>query len=350
MVQEDPMKITMGCYQSVSFIHGGPRVQILRTKNELEKLGVEVMLFEPWGKPSQLQCDIFHLFSANLGTFHLARNLRTQLFPIVTSPIFFTQRSPGGVRTALAVEHALKRIRAGIWTDYGFTEQICQWSSAVLPNTHDESHLIEKGLGIPAEKISVVPNGVDARFEFGDPLLFKKKYGIDKFILNVGHIGPARKNVLKLIRALKTIDHPAVIIGQVIGSEGEQCLKEAAENKNILIIPGLENESEMLASAFAASDVFVLPSLFETPGIAALEAGLAGSKIVITPFGGTREYFGNMARYVSPHSVDSIRRGILAALGDARTTTLQNHIKEKYLWKTVAEQTLGVYKSVLKKR
>ena len=123
----------------------------------------------------------------------------------------------------------------------------------------------------------------------------------------MGHIGPARKNVLGLIRALRTIDHPAVIIGKIIGKEGEQCLKEAAENKNILIIPGLENESEMLASAYAACDVFALPSLFETPGIAALEAALAGSKIVITPHGGTREYFGTMAHYVDPHSVDSIR-------------------------------------------
>jgi len=43
----------------------------------------------------------------------------------------------------------------------------------------------------------------------------------------------------------------------------------------------------MLASAYAACDVFVLPSMFETPGIAALEAGLAGAKIVITKYGGT---------------------------------------------------------------
>jgi Glycosyltransferase len=341
------MKITMACYQSVSLIHGGPRVQILRTKSELEKLGVEVALFQPWESPSQIQSDIFHLFSANLGTFHLARNIQTIPIPIVTSPIFFTQRSVHSIRLTLLIEHALKNLRAGIWTDYGFTEQICKWSRAVLPNTSDESQLIEKGLKIPAEKISVVPNGVDAHFEFGDPALFKKKYGIEKFILNVGHIGPARKNVLGLIRALRAINHPGVIIGKIIGKEGEQCLKEAAKNKNILIIPGLENESEMLASAYAACDVFVLPSLFETPGIAALEAGLAGAKIVITPYGGTREYFGTMARYVDPHSVDSIRDRILAALHEGRNNALLHHIKKEYLWSKVAEKTLAVYKRIL---
>ena len=71
----------------------------------------------------------------------------------------------------------------------------------------------------------------------------------------------------------------------------------------------------LLASAYAACDVFVLPSQFETPGIAALEAGLAGAKIVITPVGGTkRSYFGNNAIYVEPTSTENIAEGILAAL------------------------------------
>ncbi len=341
------MKITMACYQSVSLIHGGPRVQILKTKSELEKLGVDVVLFQPWGPSSQTQCDIFHLFSANLGTFHLARNIEPLGTPLVTSPIFFTQRSARSIRLTLAIEHTLKHLRTGIWTDYGFTEQICKWSRAVLPNTADESRLIELGLNIPAEKISVIPNGVDPRFEFGNADLFKKKYGVERFILNVGHIGPARKNVLSLIRALRTIDYPAVIIGKIIGKDGERCVKEAAENKNILIIPGLENESEMLASAYAACDAFVLPSLFETPGIAALEAALAGAKIVITPHGGTRDYFGTMVQYVDPHSVDLIRVGILAALNEHRNDDLRRHIKKEYLWSKVAEKTLAVYKKIL---
>ena len=341
------MKITMACYQAVSIIHGGPRVQILRTKQELEKLGVEVSVFETWKPFSASTCDLFHIFSANIGTFHLARIIQGVKLPMVTSPIFFTQHSPGFVRSALYIEHTLKHLRSGVWTDYGYTEQICRWSHAVLPNTSDESHLVHKGLGIPAKAISVVPNGVEPRFEFGNPALFKKKYGLEKFILNVGHIGPARKNVLRLIRALRTIDHPAVIIGKVSGTEGELCLKEASLNKNILIIPGLENDSEMLASAYAACEVFALPSLFETPGIAALEAGLAGATIVITPHGGTRDYFGMLAHYVDPSSVESIRAGIITALSANRTDTLQHHIKKEFLWRTVAEKTLAVYHRVL---
>ena len=77
-----------------------------------------------------------------------------------------------------------------------------------------------------------------------------------------------------------------------------------------MLIGSLDNQSEMLASAYAASDTFVLPSQFETPGISALEAALAGAKIVITPYGGTKEYFKNMAEYVDSGSSEAIKAGI----------------------------------------
>ena len=342
------MNITFATYQSLSLLHGGPRVQILQTKNELEKLGVHVSLFQPWEQFDRRSCDLVHLFSANLGTFHLASVMNNFNIPFVSSSIFFTEHSPAYIRTILGISKTLKHFKSGIWTSYDYTQQICNWSKSVLPNTRDEATLLGNGLGIAPGKISVVPNGVEARFEHGDPSLFKKKYGIDNFILNVGHIGPARKNVLQLIKALRNIDHPAVIIGKISGtSEGKQCLEEAKLSKNILLIDGLENDSEMLASAYSACSVFALPSLFETPGIAALEAALAGAKIVITPYGGTKDYFESHAVYVEPRSVESIRNGIIHALNAQKTSALREHIKKEFLWSTVAEKTLAVYKQVL---
>jgi glycosyltransferase involved in cell wall biosynthesis len=342
------MNVTIVCYQAVSILHGGPRVQILQTKSELEKLGVAVSLFEPWEQFDAKKTDLVHLFSANLGTFHIARVLNDLHLPIVTSSIFYTRRPPAAIKLTLAANAMLKHMRTGIWSDYYYTRQICDWSRAVLPNTHDEGDLLADGIGVPREKITVVPNGVEPRFEFGDPSLFQKQYGLDKFILNVGHIGPERKNVLNLIRALKTIDHPAVIIGRITpGAYGERCLAEAKENKNILMIDGLHNDSGMLASAYAAADVFALPSTFETPGIAALEAALAGAKIVITPVGGTKDYFDDMAEYVDPSSPESIRTGIERALNARNNGALKAHIKQEFLWSRVAEKTLAVYKTVL---
>ncbi len=342
------MRVYVASYQAVSILHGGPHTQLRNTMRFLDQHGVEARLFDPWSPFSKAECDLFHLFAANIGTYHLAREIRALGIPLVVSPITYSSHSPVFVRTALAATRFLQRLAPGLWSDYAFTADICTWAARVMPNSRAEASLVERGLNIPASKIVVVPNGVDERFAHGDPTLFKKRFGIERFILNVGHIGHRRKNVLALIKALGQIDHPAVIIGRIIaGAYGDACVQEARKHKHILLIDGVRNDDDLLASAYAAADVFVLPSLFETPGIAALEAGLAGAKIVITPYGGTREYFGDMAEYVEPRSVSSIRDGILRALSKQNDQRLQEHIRREFLWQHVAAKTAAVYRSVL---
>lgn len=342
------MKVLFATYDSVSIDHGGPRVQILETRKALERLGVAVDLFERWEPWDAARYDLVHLFGARLATFQLARTLSNHGIPFVVSPIFYSQHSPFLLRMTLAGETLLRKVHRGIWSDYGYTRRVCEWSRGVLPNTAAEGALIVKGLGIEPGKVRVVPNGVDLSFRRGDPEIFFREYGIRDFILSVGHIGPARKNVHRLIRALETIDRNAVIIGRVSGNdESEMCLSEAKRNPRLLLIPGLDHASPLLSSAYAACDTFVLPSLFETPGIAALEAGLAGAKIVITAAGGTKEYFGENAVYVDPYSVRSIRDGILTALSKNRNETLLHHIEREFSWEAVGMKTLAAYEAFL---
>jgi len=339
--------VYMTTYHAVSILHGGPRTQITETARHLERLGIGVRFFDPWTPFRPQAGDLVHLFAANMGTYHIAREIRVLGVPLVVSPITYTSHSTAFVRRALAASRMVQKVGPGVWTDYALCADICSWAERVLPNTADEADLITGGYGIAAARVRVVPNGVDARFADGDPDLFRKAYGLDKFILNVGHIGHARKNVLKLIRALGAIDHPAVIIGRIIkGPYGDACVKEASKHKHIRLIDGLGNDSAMLASAYAACDVFALPSLFETPGIAALEAGLAGAKVVITPHGGTKEYFGDMAVYVDPHDEQAIRLGIERALAAPRGTQLKQHIAGNFLWEHVAVKTAEAYKEI----
>ncbi len=106
----------------------------------------------------------------------------------------------------------------------------------------------------------------------------------------------------------------------------------------------------MLSSAYAACDTFVLPSLYETPGIAALEAGLAGAKVVITPYGGTKDYFKEMVEYVDPYSVDSIQKGIEKVLNKPKDDKLKEYIKRTFLWDKIAVESINVYQEVLNER
>jgi glycosyltransferase involved in cell wall biosynthesis len=342
------MTVYVAGYQAISILHGGPNTQIRNTAKYLGRHGISTKFFDAWRPFNRDECDIFHVFGANIGTYHLAREICALGVPLVVSPIVYSLHSPLFIANALRAMRLVRKVGRGIWSDYVFTADICRWADRVFANTRAEADLLSEAFSVSREKILVVPNGVDERFHDVSPALFRKTYGLEGFILNVGHTGHGRKNVLALIKALAQINHPAVIIGRIIRNEyGDSCRREAAKHKHILLIDGLENSSELLGSAYAACDVFVLPSLFETPGIAALEAALAGAKIVITKFGGTREYFGEMAKYVDPKSVSSIRDGIKEALVMKKDEALREHIRKEFLWQNVAEKTAAGYHALL---
>jgi glycosyltransferase involved in cell wall biosynthesis len=342
------MHICLATYHSVMMLKGGPRTQILQMKRCLEERGVKVSLFDSWAEYKKDEIDLIHVFGANLGTYHFAREVHKLGIPLVVSPIFFTRHSSPFVRLVAGVGAAARKLARGTWMDYSLAAEICSWARSVLPNTLREAELVQHGLGIPKEKIEVVPNGVEKRFYDADPALFRERYGLENFVLNVGHIGPPRKNVFRLIRALEDVNAPAVIIGRIEENEyGLRCLERAKRNPRLLVLDALPNDSDLLASAYAACDVFALPSLFETPGIAALEAALAGAKIAITKHGGTQEYFGTHAEYIEPTSVELIHHAIIASLNKEKDSALREHVRREYLWERVAEKTAGVYERVL---
>jgi len=343
------MKVLIAAYPSVTLLGGGLLSQVRSTASALKDRGIEVEFFDPWREIDVEAFDLCHLFGANIGTHHTAATLHRRGVRTVVTPIFFTRRSPGVVRATIRVNRGLQRLARGVWTDFGLAADICRWATRVLPNTQDEARLVREGLGIGGEKVQVIPNGVDKRFLQADPALFTKTYGLEGFILSVGFFGMERKNTLRLLQALREIDRPAVLIGgNWGGSYAERCFRMASGMKGLTLLDPLPPDSSLLASAYAACEVFVLPSLYETPGIAALEAALAGAKVVITPFGGTRDYFGDLVEYCDPCSVGSIREGINRALRKERGKELQDRILREYSWGRVAEKTETAYRDVLR--
>ena len=322
-------------------------VQVRETARFMPDNGVEVSLFDQWATFNPERYDVAHLFGASFLTSDIALRLKHLGLPFVVSPIFYAQRRATTIKGIRSLSALVNRTLGVIRTDFDFTADVCQLASTILPNTAAEGELISKGLSIPDNKIKVVPNGVDTRFATGQASLFVDKYGLKDFVLNVGHIGSGRKNVLKLIEAVGPIDTDLVLIGKIHrGEYANLCLAAAERNPRVHIIESLPNSSDMLASAYAACRVFALPSLFETPGIAALEAALAGAAIVITPHGGTQEYFREDAEYPNPSSVKSIRSAIVKALDTGPPSDLSDRIAAQYAWPIISKMTADLYRKV----
>lgn len=343
------MNICFATYSGVTITAGGPFVKIYDLKKQLEKKKVEVELFNFWEANKKLKSyDLFHIFGGNFAVYDLCRHLKTNNVRYVVNPIIYSKHSNAVVGIISHADKYFKKFFNGLRFDYGYTRDICEWSEFVLPNTSEESKLIEKSFSISKDKINIIYNGVSEKFLFGNPNLFKEKYNVENFILTVGHLGTGRKNGLALVKALRYINHPAVIIGNISDTEdGKKIKNEIKNNRNIIFIDGLSNNSDLLLSAYSACDTFVLPSWYETPGRAALEAALAGAKIVITPYGGTKDYFKDMAEYINPYSIDSIKEGIEKTLNKPRDTELKEHIKQNFLWDKIADETINLYNKVL---
>lgn len=344
-MEKSGLKILMIAPLSAGLVHGGVRMQSLKTAEHLVNLSHSVTYYNPWDSYSLDNFDIIHLFLAGNETLNTALRLRESVHTFVVSPVFYTRRSPVAIRSTIRIENIAKQFVRGIFSDYSIKASVCKSADLVLPNTTAEAALVRDGFGIPEEKISVVPNGVDLYFADASPDLFLSKHGIKNFTLFVGDASARRKNVLPLLQEHTPDDEPLVIIGKFDRSVySRQCRDIINSRENILSLGPLEHDDPMLASAYAAAEVFVLPSQFETPGIAALEAGLAGCKIAITDVGGTREYFGDDAEYINPESKGAMIKAVRAAHKRISTPDLFNRIKEKYTWQSVAEQTLNSYK------
>ena len=345
------MRILLASYQSLMLNRGGPTYKIIHTKKALEKLGVDVHLFDMWDFDLKLtKEDLVHIFLANISTYSLASNLKLYGAKYVVNPIIYSNHPAWKLRLYQNFEKPLNKLFIRSISDYHITEFICNNAEKVLPNTIDEGNLLVDGMNVNRDKIQEIHNGVEKRFAEADATIFQKKYGLKDFILYVGHLGPVRKNGKNIIKSLQKIDHPAVIIADILhNEEGEWCRKEIEKSRNIILIEWIDHNDPLFASAYAACNTFILPTRYETPGRAALEAGLAGANIVITPHGGTKEYFGKFAEYPDSTSIVSIKKSIEKSLNKQKDSALCEHIKKNFVWSIIAEKTVKMYEEVLKK-
>ena len=256
---------------------------------------------------------LLHLFGMSREGLELARVARARRVPVVLSPIcWYDPRSLAALAVGrLAAARDLAKwavLRASPrWPTW--RRALLQLADAILPNSRAEALQLVRTFGADPDRLRVVPNGVDPRFAGATPDLFRALHGGGDFVLYVGRIEP-RKNVKGLIAAVRKAGMTMVVIGDAPpGRESYLSACRAAGAGSVRWLPAVDHDDPVLASAYAAARVVALPSWFETPGLVALEAALAGRAVVVTPYGCTREYFGNRVEYARPDRPAELVRG-----------------------------------------
>jgi glycosyltransferase involved in cell wall biosynthesis len=351
-------RVRCECPEEAVFLHargvafqapGGGENQLVQTARHLESLGVRVRLFCAWTDRLE-RARLLHLFGMSREGLELARLARGRGVPVIVSPICWYE--PRAL-SALEADPVRRFASLAGWCLRCLTPRIPSWrrellllADAVLPNSRAEADQLARLFGVPRHRLHVVPNGVLPWFGTASPELFQRRWGQDPFVLSVGRIEP-RKNTLGLIRAIGRLGLRLIIIGEATPAYrgyAQECRR--ASSSLVSWLGRLDHDDPLLASAYAAARVFALPSWFETPGLAALEAALAGCPVLITPYGSTRDYFGEMVVYARPDRPEEIRRGLKQCWDEGSDPRLAPSIATHYLWPNVAQITAEVYDQV----
>ncbi len=147
--------------------------------------------------------------------------------------------------------------------------------------------------GVPAEKISIIPGGVDTeRFSPGDRTAARARFGYkkDEFVIFCVRRLARRMGIPNLVDAAAILKTTVPNLRVVIGGRGP--LKEELEAQIIRL--GLQGKVELvgfipdeeLADRYRAADLFVLPTqALEGFGLVILESFGCGTPVVGTPVG-----------------------------------------------------------------
>jgi glycosyltransferase involved in cell wall biosynthesis len=183
-------------------------------------------------------------------------------------------------------------------------------------------------LGVPADRITVIPNGIEGAFTSDGPAA-----GGD-YLLAVGTLEP-RKNLARVEQAARGLGKEL----RVVGASGwgrvrvEGWLGRCSDDE--------------LAELYRGATCVVYPSLYEGFGLPIAEAMACGTPVVTSRGGATEETAGGAAVLVDPFDVDDIARGIEVAI--ARRDELHRLGLERanaFSWETAARATMAVYSEV----
>ncbi len=220
-------------------------------------------------------------------------------------------------------------------------------ASRVIALNENERKLLSTIFSLPSDRIVTIPNGLKASFATGDPLLFEEKYGVKDFVLNVASI-EERKNQLTLIRAMKSLPYPLVIIGKILSEQEEYISRcRAQANKRVIFTGSLAHDDPILASAYRAAKLFVLPSFSEVMPLTLYEASVAGCRVVASKNVPVARPLQHLVPVFDPHSPEDLASLITTEMEKPPTLELQSIVRDMPSWQQVCQQIHGSYENAL---
>ena len=251
------------------------------------------------------------------------------------------------------------------WTLYlpenaGKISWLRKWLSGLVIKKAAAVHTVSKDLqqamerlGFRSKKYTVIPNVVDTDlFRPSSHIVTDRKVRF----LHISVLNDRAKNISGLLRAFHRIstlrsDFELHIIGF---GPSENDLKQLAADLDLLnrqVYFQGKKEAPEVAAFLQRSDVFVLPSTYETFGVVLIEALACGVPVIATAVGGVPEVFGpEQGILIPPGNEEELYRAILFMLdhhGNFNKEALREFAVNQYGFAAVGQQFANLYETVL---
>jgi glycosyltransferase involved in cell wall biosynthesis len=218
--------------------------------------------------------------------------------------------------------------------------------------------------GIEKEKIHVIYNGVDVdkfkprpnRAELRQEFCLKKDKKIVLFVGRLYH----RKGLEILLRSIPPVLKEYDDVNFVISGKGFK--QKELSLRNLTKELGIEDyvtflgyvPDEKLPHLYSASDIFVLPAIYENFPFAILEAQSTGLPVISTKVGGIPEFLvtNENGLVIDPGNESQLTQGILTLLQDSKLAKQMGDqgrklIEEKLDWCLITDQVIDLYHKLL---
>ena len=240
--------------------------------------------------------------------------------------------------------------------------KVVEKSEIVITVSHFERQTILEKLKLPDEKVRVVYNAVNARFNDNfsadEKLSFRKKYNLpESFLLFLGNTAP-KKNTPNVIRAFanyckQTTDIIPIVILDFDKALVEEMLSKlgASEFFKFIIFPGYVSPAEM-PLMYSSATIFLYPSLRESFGLPILEAMGCGAPVITSNTSSMPEVSADAGLLINPFQHTQITEAIINLLSN---DSLRNDLKQKgkvraaqFTWEASAKELLSIYDQMRK--
>lgn len=238
--------------------------------------------------------------------------------------------------------------------------RVVEKSETVITVSHFERQTILEKLKLPEEKVKVVYNAVNERFNdhftFEEKTAFREKYNLpENFLLFLGNTAP-KKNTPNVIRAFADYCKQTKNIVPLIILDYDKRLVEEMLSKQGLsqffkwfIFPGYISPLEM-PLMYSCATLFLYPSLRESFGLPILEAMGCGTPVITSNTSSMPEVSAGAALLIDPFQQEQITEGILHVLTN---DALRNSYKQKgkmraaqFTWEASARELLSIYEKM----